>query len=163
MAREPLANQARFRLLDFNQETLAHTGGRLNMARTKHRRRTRIELIHQPAQFLLKDNERLAPGGELFDVIYCSGLYDYLPDTVVRALNTRLFACLRPGGVLIATNFDPANPIRHLMEFVFDWFLIHRNGQQLTALAPTQATREHTSVQAEMSSCNIFMETRQSA
>ncbi len=160
---QPLSNQAEFRLLDFNDETLRHTRERLEAARCEHQRRTRIELVKKPAQFLLKENGRVALGEARFDVIYCSGLYDYLSDRVIQALNTRLYDRLRPGGVLIVTNFDPYNPIRHIMEFLFDWFLIHRDGKQLAALAPEQAQREHSAVRAEMSGCNIFLETRKPA
>lgn len=163
MAREALSNQARFRLLDFNDETLRLTGERLDTAKTKHHRQTRIELVKKPAQFLLKESGKVALGEEKLDVIYCSGLYDYLSDRVIQALNTRLYERLRPGGVLIVTNFDPYNPIRHIMEFIFDWFLIHRDGKRLAALAPAQARQEHCEVRAEMSGCNIFLETRKPA
>ncbi len=163
MARDPSSSHVRFRLLDFNDETLAHTGERLNAAKSRHGRQTVIQPVKKPAQFLLKENRGRALGGEKFDVIYCSGLYDYLSDRVVRALNTRLYEHLQPGGVLIVTNFDPYNPIRHVMEFIFDWFLIHRDGRQLAALAPEQAVREHSAVRAEMSGCNIFLETRKPA
>ncbi len=163
MARQPVSSQAGFRLLDFNDETLRHTRARLETARLEHQRQTRIELVRKPAQFLLKENGQLALGEARFDVIYCSGLYDYLSDRVIQALNTRLYDRLRPGGVLIVTNFDPYNPIRHIMEFIFDWFLIHRDGKQLAALAPEQAAREHSEVRAEMSGCNIFLETRKPA
>ena len=160
LAGQPLSNQARFRLLDFNDETLSHTGQRLNTAKQKHRRRTALTFAKKPAQFLLKETGGSALGEERYDFIYCSGLYDYLNDRVVKALNTRLYDRLHPGGVLIVTNFDPYNPIRHIMEFIFDWFLIHRDGQRLAALAPEQAVAEHSEVRAEHSGCNIFLETR---
>lgn len=160
MTKDPSSGHVRFRLLDFNDETLAQTGARLKAAKIKHCRQTLIEPVKKPAQFLLKENRGRVLGGEKFDIIYCSGLYDYLNDRVIRALNTRLYEHLQPGGVLIVTNFDPYNPIRHVMEFIFDWFLIHRDGRQLAALAPEQAVREHSAVRAEMSGCNIFLETR---
>ena len=160
MVEHALANHARFRLLDFNDETLGYTGRRMNAVKQQHQRRTALTLVKKPAQFLLKETGGSALGEERYDLIYCSGLYDYLNDRVIKTLNSRLYDRLHPGGVLIVTNFDPYNPIRHIMEFIFDWFLIHRDGQQLAALAPEQAVREHSGVRAEHSGCNIFLETR---
>ncbi|MFO1487410.1 MAG: class I SAM-dependent methyltransferase [Verrucomicrobiota bacterium] len=160
MAEQALSHHARFRLLDANEETLAHTAQYLERVREKHERHTAIQVVKKPAQFLLKETACATLGDEPFDLIYCSGLYDYLNDRVIKALNTRLYDRLRPGGILIVTNFDPYNPIRHIMEFLFDWFLIHRDGKQLAALAPAHAPAEQSAVRAELSGCNIFLETR---
>jgi hypothetical protein len=43
---------------------------------------------------------------------------------------------------------------------MFDWFLIHRDGKRLAALAPDQAMQDQSEVRAELSGCNIFLETR---
>ena len=160
MRDHPLSDHAGFRLLDFNDETLGYTGKRMESARRQHQRRTQIQLVKKPAQLLLKETGTSALGEERYDLIYCSGLYDYLNDRVIKALNTRLYDRLHPGGVLIVTNFDPYNPIRHIMECMFDWFLIHRDGKRLATLAPEQAAAEHSEVRAEHSGCNIFLETR---
>ena len=57
-------------------------------------------------------------------------------------------------------NFDPSNPIRHIQEHIFDWFLIYRDGKQLASLAPEQSIRDHCLVRAEYTGCNIFLEIR---
>lgn len=163
MAEQRLSDHAAFRLLDANAQTVRDTGERMDSIKLRHHRRTPIQMVKKSAQFLLKETGSATLGEGRFDLIYCSGLYDYLNDRVIKALNTRLYDRLNPGGVLIVTNFDPYNPIRHIMEFVFDWFLIHRDGKQLAALAPEQAAREHSEVRAELSGCNIFLETRKPA
>lgn len=160
MTEQALSNHAQFRLVDFNDETLNYTSNRMEEVRKQHHRRTPFKLVKKPAQFLFKETGGSALGSDSFDLIYCSGLYDYLNDRMIKELNTRLYDRLRPGGALIVTNFDPYNPIRHIMEFVFDWFLIHRDGRQLAALAPSQALEDHSGVIAEASGCNIFLETR---
>jgi extracellular factor (EF) 3-hydroxypalmitic acid methyl ester biosynthesis protein len=139
---------------------LNYTTRRLEAVKQRHHRRTTFQLVKKPAQLLLKETGISALGQERYDLIYCSGLYDYLNDRMIKALNTRLYDRLQPGGLLVVTNFDPYNPIRHIMEFVFDWFLIHRDGRDLAALAPEQALREDSQVRAELSGCNIFLETR---
>ena len=98
--------------------------------------------------------------GERYDLIYCSGLYDYLNDEVCETLNSYLYERLSPGGALIVTNFDPYNPIRQIMEHIFDWFLIHRDGKQLGALAPKQASPDDCKVTADPTGCNVFLEVR---
>jgi hypothetical protein len=109
---------------------------------------------------LIKDVGKPAHAENGYDLIYSSGLYDYLNDRVCQALNTHLYAQLRPGGVLIVTNFDPINPIRNVMEYIFEWFLIHRNGKQMFLLAPEQAASEDCLVQADGTGCNVFFEAR---
>ena len=159
--REHVQSQhVQFRLLDSNEETLSYTGHRLNQAKADHHRKTGIQLVKKPAQFLLKSSANFVLGEDQYDMIYCSGLYDYLNDRVIKALNTRLYDRLRPGGTLIVTNFDPYNPIRQIMEFIFDWFLIHRDGRHLATLAPEQASQDQAEVRAEHSGCNIFLQTR---
>ena len=38
---------------------------------------------------------------------------------------------LAPGGLLVATNVDAANPIQEMLDYVLDWNLIYRSGAQL--------------------------------
>lgn len=156
MAESFLSDKAEFRLLDFNQETLDFAGGRLAEVKRQHQRGTQVELVKRSVYTLLKGPDP----DERFDMIYCSGLYDYLNDRVCRALNTYLYEQLAPGGTLIVTNFDTSNPIRNLMEYVFEWFLIHRNAAQMARLAPEQAAADDCTVFADSTGCNIFLQAR---
>ena len=65
-----------------------------------------------------------------------------------------------PGGVLIISNFDLSNPIRKIMEFMFEWFLIHRDARQMAETAPEQALPDDCRVRADATGCNIFLEVR---
>ena len=62
--------------------------------------------------------------------------------------------------MLIVTNFDPVNPIRNIMEYIYEWFLIHRDGAGMAAMAPEQANRDDWKVVAEPTGCNVFLEAR---
>lgn len=162
LAEQALSDQAEFCLLDFNDETLAYATHKTTEMRTRYHRRTPIRAVKKSVYNLLKgpaDSDQPATE-EGFDLIYCSGLYDYLNDRVCKALNTFLYDQLLPGGVLVVTNFDPVNPIRNLMEYVFEWFLIHRNARQMLALAPEQAPPEACSVSSDPTGCNVFLELR---
>jgi len=160
MAEHPMSDRTQFSLLDFNEETLRHTSQCMEDVKRRYHRRTRIKLIKKTVHYLLKASGKPGPADQGYDLIYCSGLYDYLSDRVCKALNTYLYDQLLPGGLLIVTNFDPSNPIRQIQEHLFDWFLIYRDGQQLAALAPDQAAADNCMISAEYTGCNIFLQMR---
>jgi SAM-dependent methyltransferase len=70
-----------------------------------------------------------------FDLIYSAGLYDYLPDALVRRLTARLLQMLRPGGRLLIANFVPGGSGRGYMELFMDWTLVLRNEAAMRTLA----------------------------
>ncbi len=158
-----LSDRAQFQLLDFNEETLKRTGEKMAEACRKYQRRTLVKLVRKSVHTLIKEAGKPTSRQEGFDLIYCSGLYDYLSDRVCKTLNTYLYDQLLPGGALIVTNFDPYNPIQNIMEHIFEWFLIHRDSRQMAGLAPEQAASENCVVWAEPSGCNVFLEVRKPA
>lgn len=163
LSEHALSDLTQFRLLDFNEETLERTGGKLQRLKQKLGRKTPVNTVKKSVNQLLKESEKSAGRSEGFDLIYCSGLYDYLSDRVCRQLNTHLYDQLRPGGMLVVTNFDPCNPIRNIMEYIFEWFLIHRDSRQLIELSPEQASPEDCRVVADATGCNVFLEARKPA
>jgi extracellular factor (EF) 3-hydroxypalmitic acid methyl ester biosynthesis protein len=72
-----------------------------------------------------------------FDLIYASGLYDYLPDPVARRLTEILFSKLRSQGKLLIANFLPTAENIGWMEVFMDWYLIYRDEEQMAGLAST--------------------------
>ena len=112
MAEHPLADHARFDLLDFNGETLAYAGARMEEARKRHNRKTAIKLVRKSVHHMLKEAGKPVSAEQGYDFIYCSGLYDYLSDRVIKALNTYLYDQLAPGGLLTVGNFAPNTPVR---------------------------------------------------
>ena len=73
--------------------------------------------------------------GERFDLIYSTGLYDYLDDRLAQRLTTRLFQMLNPGGRLVVANFLPDIYCAGFMETFMGWDLIYRSPAQVDALA----------------------------
>ena len=61
---------------------------------------------------------------------------------------------------MVVGNFAPSTPGQNLMEHLMDWFLIYRDSRQLAALAPERALVDSSSVFAEISGSNIFLEVR---
>jgi extracellular factor (EF) 3-hydroxypalmitic acid methyl ester biosynthesis protein len=65
-----------------------------------------------------------------------------------------------PGGLLVITNVDPSNPIRHWLSNVLEWHLIYRNGSQMLDLRPDRASPDDTRVLADITGVNVFLEVR---
>ena len=66
-----------------------------------------------------------------FDLIYATGLYDYLLDRVAQKLTRTLFRRLEPGGSLLIANFLPDIHSDGYMEAFMDWWLIFRSEAEL--------------------------------
>jgi extracellular factor (EF) 3-hydroxypalmitic acid methyl ester biosynthesis protein len=154
-----IANEAEITLLDMNDETIAHAHCALERAKKAHDRVTSLKMVKNSVHQLVKHSGK-PKGQQEFDFIYCAGLFDYINDRVCKALMSYFYTLLAPGGILLATNVDPVNPIRNMMEYIFEWHLIYRDGRQLRSLAPPEVPAELVTVKAETSSNNIFLEVR---
>jgi hypothetical protein len=71
---------------------------------------------------------------DCFDLLYASGLYDYLDDQTACALTARLVDRLRPAGQLVIANLTPANEEIACMEAVWDWWMIYRDRRGMASL-----------------------------
>jgi extracellular factor (EF) 3-hydroxypalmitic acid methyl ester biosynthesis protein len=160
LGEHPLANQTEFDLLDFNAETLEYAGTRMDAVRRKHLLTTKVRLIRKSVSQMLRANGKMTAAEQQYDLIYSSGLYDYLNDRIIKALNTYLYDRLAPGGLLTVGNFSPNLPVRNFIEHFLEWFLIYRNAKQLAELAPQQASPADCRVVAEPTGTNIFLEVR---
>jgi extracellular factor (EF) 3-hydroxypalmitic acid methyl ester biosynthesis protein len=154
ISHHPLAENAVFRFLDFNEETLNYTRDKVAEVKRKHGRKTEVAFVRNSLQNLLRAKD----ASPEYDLIYCSGLYDYLNDSVCGAANTNLYDRLMPGGRLVVGNFAPNLPVRNFIEHFLEWFLIYRTANEMYALRPAQADKEDCVVRAESTGTNIFLE-----
>lgn len=153
-----IASEADFVLGDFSQETLDGTRQVLTECRDRHARRTRLEFRRVSVLQFLRNRE--SEPSHPFSFIYCAGLFDYLQEPTCRQLLDRLYAHLRPGGLLLCTNVDGANPIKHGMSFLLDWHLIYRTAADMARLIPAAAERDRCAIWAEPTGLNLFLEIR---
>lgn len=158
IAESALADRASFVMLDFNDETLQFAGAALSAVKQRHNRKTEIQLTKKSVMQILKAGARSAGGTH--DMIYCAGLFDYLPDRMCKELMNIFYDMLAPGGLLLATNVDCSNPIRNMLDYLLEWHLIYRDGKQMLEFAPERADKELVAVRADQTSVNIFLEVR---
>jgi extracellular factor (EF) 3-hydroxypalmitic acid methyl ester biosynthesis protein len=69
------------------------------------------------------------------DLVYASGLYDYLDQPAALRLTQKLFDFTRPGGRLIIANFLNGLPDAGFMEAYMGWNLVYRSPEDVCALA----------------------------
>jgi len=162
LVQSDLCEQARLTLLDFNDETLQHTGRILDELKLRHRRSTPIQMEKKSVHQILKEAARSGelPPEKKFDFIYCAGLFDYLSDRICKRLMNIFYDLLAPGGLLVATNVDPSNPNRGSMEYVLEWHLVYRNRKQLESLNPDAAPPGSFAVKTDTTGVNVFIEVR---
>jgi extracellular factor (EF) 3-hydroxypalmitic acid methyl ester biosynthesis protein len=144
-------------LLDFNEETIQHTGRVLENLKTKYNRRTKIEVVKKSVHHVLKQAHRPTPG---YDMVYCAGIFDYLSDRICKQLMNIFYELLAPGGLLVATNVESSNPSRNGMEYLLEWHLIYRTPVQLKSLIPDRAPARSFTVKTDDTGINVFLEVR---
>lgn len=70
-----------------------------------------------------------------FDLVYASGLYDYLPRAVGVRLLQRCLELVKPGGKMLFANFSDEITTDGYMETFMDWPLILRSGDDMMDIA----------------------------
>ena len=158
LAHNQLADSSQFILADFNDETLAHTKRVLSEMKQRYQRAAGMRFLRRSVQQTIKEADRTIqrPAPELFDMVYCAGLFDYLSDKVCRKLVDIFYDMLAPEGLLVVTNVD-THPSRGQMEHFLEWNLVHRNTAQLRALAPSRVSTDELTVLQDPTSVNLFM------
>jgi extracellular factor (EF) 3-hydroxypalmitic acid methyl ester biosynthesis protein len=160
LAESELSNSADFTLLDFNDETLRYAAEALEQQQRQFRRRASIKAAKKSVQQLLKEMVRAGGGSREgnYDLIYCAGLFDYLPDRTCRRLMTLFYRSLAPHGWVLATNVTPASPNRGSLELILDWHLIYRDAAQLAALRPEGVPETEIRIVSDGTGINMFLE-----
>lgn len=160
LEQDDICDRAQLTLLDFNDETLESTGQKLNEVKARYRRFTGLQFTKKSVHQILKEASKPMFLGQQYDFIYCAGLFDYLSDRICKRLMSIFYEQLAPGGLVVATNVDSSNPIKNIMEYIFEWHLVYRDDSQLGHLIPDDATPGMWSVKADHTGANIFVEVR---
>lgn len=121
---------ARFVLVDQDAGALRHAGERIAEAQMSREdaRAADVELRHHSVLRLLREDDPAQILGSP-DLIYSAGLFDYFSDRTCRVLTQRLFAALRPGGLLLLGNMKAATDMIWPLELIADWSLRYRSAE----------------------------------
>lgn len=90
-----------------------------------------------------------------FDLIYSSGLYDYLAQNTAKLLTANLYKWLGSTGSLIVGNYNKHNPSHAIGEYVGSWALILRDEKEMVDLVPPEAGHE---MHLDDHKVNIYLE-----
>jgi hypothetical protein len=69
------------------------------------------------------------------DLVYSSGLYDYLPERVASALTQLLYSRIRDSGRLLLGNLVETPDSTWIMDYVWGWPLVYRTEKTMLRLA----------------------------
>jgi extracellular factor (EF) 3-hydroxypalmitic acid methyl ester biosynthesis protein len=69
-----------------------------------------------------------------FDLILAGGLFDYLSDRMIARTLTDAWSMLAQDGRIVFTNIAAGNPFRVWIEYMGDWRLIERSGEDVASL-----------------------------
>ncbi len=157
LAQSPLSDNVEFTLLDFNDETIEYTQRTLAQVCRKFDSDCMVRTIKKSVSQLIKDHSGFPRGS--YDLVYCTGLFDYLPDPVCAMLVTIFCDLVAPGGMVLVSNVHVNNPSRSWMEYMVDWNLIYRDAAQMSEILP-DVPDEQVRIFVEEIGVNIFAEIR---
>ncbi len=158
ISRLDIVNQADLHLIDFNEETLNYTRGRIDALITEYDRKVQIKYTQKSVHNLLR--EAAEPNDvvlEEYDLVYCAGLFDYVSDKICKRLVGLFYHQLIPGGAVVVTNVSKTQPVKGFMEHLQEWYLILRDEAEFSAFAPRNSQYN---VFADDTGVNIFLEAR---
>ena len=99
-----------------------------------------------------------------FDLVYSTGLFDYVGPAAGRRLVAVMFDLLKPAGRLVVANFLPGIRDRGYMEAYMDWRLVYRTRHEMVDITmeiPQRLIRDIT-LFAEENQNIIFVQVRRS-
>ena len=164
--RSAYSEKVEIKLVDFNTETIEHTGRMLAEIKSRLHLRTNLVFERKSVHQLLKNHLKdLQSGRDLptYDLVYCAGLFDYLPDATSKQLMNVFYDFVAPGGMLLVTNVDSSNPLRFGMEYLLDWHLIYRTETEMRMLRPDFAPLENVRLVRHATAVTLFLEIRKPA
>jgi extracellular factor (EF) 3-hydroxypalmitic acid methyl ester biosynthesis protein len=114
-----------FSLLDQDRDALSEAAGSINDLQKKFNKKLDVEFIIESVRTLLMSPKFVETAGQ-FHFIYSMGLFDYLTPPTARAVFSKLYEMLMPGGEIVIGNYHVSNPDKWYMEYWHDWVLYYR-------------------------------------
>jgi len=142
-------NPCSFTLVDFDARALSYSQEALLSAISLNNLDIVCEFINKSVRQIVK-TKSCDLKFEKYDLIYCAGLFDYLSDSFCERLLDIMYSQLNPGGMIIASNVTNSNYYRYVMEFMGEWYLTHRSGNDMLMLAKKLEKKGDTSLAVDL-------------
>ncbi len=151
------SNNTEVTLVDFEKEALSHAKDKIMDLKVKHKRDLEIHPRFSSILQMIKDYKRGKKVFEKQDLIYCSGLFEYLSPSTCKLLIKFLYQTLNKTGQIIVGNFDEINNYRYFMDYCGEWYLIYRNEKSMLDLASEVKDAKSIYVEKEETKLNDFL------
>jgi extracellular factor (EF) 3-hydroxypalmitic acid methyl ester biosynthesis protein len=151
-------------LVDQDEEALAYAHSQLSQLLHECNVDIHLSCLQVSVKQLLSSK----PDGRLLrlelaeaDLIYCAGLFDYLPEPVAARLTSVLYGLLKPRGRLYLGNLSEAPDTTWTMDYVLGWHLIYRTDADMLRLGASLLPHPaELSVETDRSGHAIFLSVR---
>ena len=115
-----------------------------------------FSVTNKNIKFIIENIYKFEPT-ETYDLIWASGVFDYLDAKAFAGSVKKLLSCLNQSGELVLGNFHPNNPSRDYMDFGF-WHLNYRTEQDLLDIIKLLGlNEENISIKSEEEGINLFL------
>lgn len=161
MSADQAMPRANFVLVDFNQQTLDYVREMINKVSRRGRTAGVVTYECKSVTQVLKESVAARSGRQAHrqhDVVYCAGLFDYLTNAACQQLSEALYQMVAPGGLLVLTNVNVVNPLKHGMDHLLDWILIYRTVPDMMQLVPRSASADSARALVDATGVNVFLE-----
>jgi extracellular factor (EF) 3-hydroxypalmitic acid methyl ester biosynthesis protein len=141
-----------FSLLDQDRHALLEAAKSVDRIEKKSGLKVKVEYLNESVRTMLTSPKLKSRWGQ-FHFIYSMGLFDYLTPPVAKAVLSKLYQLLEPGGEMVIGNFHASNSSRTYMEYWLDWVLYYRTERDFIDLfqepgsADTEVVFDDTGVQ----------------
>jgi len=120
-----------FDCLDFEKKALDYIQTELQKIKSGNKSYLHIKFINKNILDLIKDR-KIENALKKYDLIYASGLFDYLFTRTAKRVIKNLYRLLNKKGVLIVTNAKKENVTHQVYyEMLGKWYLHHRTKREL--------------------------------
>lgn len=144
-------------LFDQDRVALAFAQRRLAALVERHGpRRVKLVVLQDSIRRLIHDPSLFANLGP-FDLVFSSGLFDYLRRDLAAQLVGIFYSQLAPGGRALVGNMAPHNPARWVFEHHLDWTLLYRTPEQMLDFGRVGAPQGHHSVVEDATGLNPYL------
>lgn len=95
-----------------------------------------------------------------FDLVYSTGLFDYLNEATSKRLVKVMFDMLKPGGKMVVANYMPTIRDTGYMESLMDWWLVYRTREDMVRITSEvdQHQIDEICIRAEENQNIVFLE-----